>query len=201
MNFKEFFRDKTRDKLQKALRDIGVNCSLSDRGIVEEQLFNPWHRTSLGIIKINSDYLIEYINIIKKWGSKNDPPRWWIYFAIPFQTSESKKDYIEVKSIRKKTLPIFGKVVSVDWQYNDKGKILGNKFINSPEINSLSMQLGNIKVQSLHESFSGYSIELEFKKSVFPGLTAPNISMNINQWHTLNKIAKLCIENRKELRS
>ena len=91
--------------------------------------------------------------------------------------------------------------MSVDWQYNDAGKILGNKFINSPEINSLSMQLGNIKVQSLHESFSGYSIELEFKKSVFPGLTAPNISMNINQWHTLNKIAKLCIENRKELRS
>ena len=83
---------------------------------------------------IEQKFIISYINIIKKWGSKNDPTRWWIYFAIPFQTSESKKDYIEVKSIRKKTLPIFGKVVSVAWQYNDKAKILGNKFINSPEI-------------------------------------------------------------------
>ena len=196
MNIKQIFRDKTRDKLQKKLLDIGINCDLAERGIVEEKLFNPWHRTSLGIININSDYLIKYINIIKKWGSKNDPPRWWIYFAIPFKTSENKTDYIEVKSIRKKSFPVFGKIKSIEWKFNDKGNALGNKITKSSEINSLSKELGNIKIQSLHEKFSGYSIELEFNKSPFPLITAPNISMNINQWNTLNNIGKLCIQNK-----
>ena len=196
MNIKQIFRDKTRDKLQKKLLDIGINCDLAERGIVEEKLFNPWHRTSLGIINIKSDYLIKYINIIKKWGSKNDPPRWWIYFAIPFKTSENKTDYIEVKSIRKKSFPVFGKIKSIEWKFNDKGNALGNKITKSSEINSLSKELGNIKIQSLHEKFSGYSIELEFNKSPFPLISAPNISMNINQWNALNDIGKLCIENK-----
>ena len=39
MNIKQIFRDKTRDKLQKKLLDIGINCDLAERGIVEEKLF------------------------------------------------------------------------------------------------------------------------------------------------------------------
>jgi hypothetical protein len=174
--------------------DIGLKCNLAERGIVEEKLFNPWHRKSLGIIKINSDYPIKYINIIKKWGSKNDPPRWWIYFAIPTPTSNSEEDYAEVKSIRKKSIPIFGRVKSIDWKSNNNGKNLANKFANDSEINSLSFKLGDIKVQSLHENFSGYSIELEFNRARFPLLSAPNVFMNINQWNTLIKIAKMCID-------
>jgi len=191
---KEITRDKTRDNLYQNLLDIGLKCNLEERGIVEEKLFNPWHRKSLGIIKINSDYPIKYINIIKKWGSKNDPPRWWIYFAIPTPTSNSEEDYAEVKSIRKKSIPIFGRVKSIDWKSNNNGKNLANKFANDSEINSLSFKLGDIKVQSLHENFSGYSIELEFNRARFPLLSAPNVIMNINQWNTLIKIAKMCID-------
>ena len=73
-------RDKTRDKFCKLLSDIGLEAEMAERNIIEEKLFNPWHRRSLGVIKINSESLIKYINIIKKSGSKNDPPRWWIYF-------------------------------------------------------------------------------------------------------------------------
>ena len=50
---KEITRDKTRDNLYKNLLDIGLKCNLAERGIVEEKQFNPWHRKSLGIIKIN----------------------------------------------------------------------------------------------------------------------------------------------------
>ena len=195
MSIKEIFRDKTRDNFQKILTDIGLECELAERGIVEEKLFNPWHRTSLGIIKINSDSLIKYINIIKKWGSKNDPPRWWFYFAVPAPTPASSSEYIEVKSIRKKSFPVIGKVKSIEWKANTKGEKLKDKFIKSLEINSFSKESGNLKVQSLHKNFSGYSIELEFNKSPFPLLSASNISINITQWTTLNKIAKLCVEN------
>ena len=74
-----FFRDKSRDNLCKHLRTIGVDVSFAERGIPEEKLFNPWHRRSLGVININSDYLISYINIIKRDRGKNTPPRWWYY--------------------------------------------------------------------------------------------------------------------------
>ena len=54
------------------------------------------------------------------------------------------------------------------------------------------MDLGNIKVQSLHENFSGYSIELEFK-----GIRKKSTTLNINHWNTLNKISKILIKNNK----
>jgi hypothetical protein len=197
MNLKEVFRDKTRDKLYKKLSDIGLECEMAERGTVEEKLFNPWHRRSLGIIKINSDSPIKYINIIKRDRGKDTPPRWWNYFAVPSSTSSSKETSVEVKSIRKKSFPIIGKVKSIDWKSNNNGENLADKFTKDSETNALSMELGNIKIQSLHDNFSGYSIELEFNKSAFPLLSAPNISMNISQWNALNKIAKLCIENEK----
>ena len=96
------FRDKTRDELHKNLLDIGIDCTLSERGIHADKLQNPWHRKSLGVIKINSDYPIQFINIIKRDRSKDSPPKWWNYFAIPSDDVKSKSESIEIKSIRKK---------------------------------------------------------------------------------------------------
>ena len=185
-------RDKSRDIFYKHLITLGIDVSLAERGAKEEKLFNPWHRRSLGIININSDSLISYVNIIKRDRSKDTPPRWWYYFGIPSKTSENKSDYIEVKSTRIKSFPVFGKVKSIRWNFNANGKILAGNFTKDSEINSLSMDLGNIKVQSLHENFSGYSIELEFK-----GIRKKSTTLNINHWNTLNKISKILIKNNK----
>ena len=185
-------RDKSRDIFYKHLITLGIDVSLVERGAKEEKLFNPWHRRSLGIININSDSLISYVNIIKRDRSKDTPPRWWYYFGIPSKTSENKSDYIEVKSTRIKSFPVFGKVKSIRWDFNANGETLAEKFTKDSEINSLSKDLGDVKVQSLHENFSGYSIELEFK-----GKGSKSTKLDINHWNTLNKIAKIFIENKK----
>ena len=185
-------RDKTRDIFYKHLMTLGIDVSLAERGAKEEKLFNPWHRRSLGIININSDSLISYVNIIKRDRSKDTPPRWWYYFGIPSKTSENKSDYIEVKSTRIKSFPVFGKVKFIRWDFNANGETLAEKFTKDSEINSLSIDLGDVKVQSLHENFSGYSIELEFK-----GKGSKSTKLDINHWNTLNKIAKIFIENKK----
>ena len=185
-------RDKSRDIFYKHLITLGIDVSLAERGAKEEKLFNPWHRRSLGIISINSDSLISYVNIIKRDRSKDTPPRWWYYFGIPSKTSENKSDYIEVKSTRIKSFPVFGKVKSIRWDFNANGETLAEKFTKDSEINSLSKDLGDVKVQSLHENFSGYSIELEFK-----GKGSKSTKLDINHWNTLNKIAKIFIENKK----
>ena len=189
---KDNTRDKSRDNFYQHLITLGIDVSLAERGAKEEKLFNPWHRRSLGIININSDSLISYINIIKRDRSKDSPPRWWYYFGIPSKTSKNKSDYIEVKSTRIKSFPVFGKVESIRWDFNANGEILAERFTKDSEINSLSMDLGDIKIQSLHENFSGYCIELEFK-----GKKAKSTTLNINHWNTLNKIAKIFIENKK----
>ena len=185
-------RDKSRDNFYQHLITLGIDVSLAERGAKEEKLFNPWHRRSLGIININSDSLISYINIIKRDRSKDTPPRWWYYFAIPSKTSENKNDYTEVKSTRIKSFPVFGKVKSIRWDHNANGEFLAEKFTKDSEINSLSIDLGDIKIQSLHENFSGFSIELEFK-----GKGSKSTTLNINHWNTLNKISKIFIDNKK----
>ena len=185
-NLKEFFRDKSRDNLYKNLKGIGVDCSLAERGINEEKLFNPWHRRSLGIIKINSDDPIKYINIIKQDGGKNKPPRWWYFFAIPENKVISKDNSIEVKSIRKKSTPLIGKVESVKWEPNSNSNNLARIFTEDNAINYLSISLGDIKVQSLHDNFSGFSIELEFK--------VKEKKLDSDSWESLNKIARYCLK-------
>ena len=184
-NIKELFRDKSRDNFYKNLLDIGVDCELAKRGINEEKLFNPWHRRSLGIININEDKPIKYVNIIKQDGGKNNPPRWWYFFAIPSHNEIDKEDYIEVKSKRIKSTPVIGKVESIEWEPNENSKKISDNFSDDDEINSLSMELGNIKVQSLHDNFSGFSVELEFKRR--------EKNINNQNWESLNKIAHICL--------
>ena len=60
------FRDKTRDNLYGNLINLGIDCKLAKRKIVEEKLFNSWYQRSLGIIEINENTPIKYINILKK---------------------------------------------------------------------------------------------------------------------------------------
>ena len=164
----EKLRDKTRDKLHKNLLNIGIDCTLSERGIRADKLQNPWYRKSLGVIKINSNYPIEFINIIKKDRGKNNPPRWWYYFAIPTDLVKSKSDSIEVRSIRKKTFPIFGKVKSIEWEHNTHSQNIANQFTQDSDINSLAINIGNVKIESIDKDFSGYTfsgftIEIERK--------------------------------------
>ena len=184
--WKEKFRDKTRDNLHSNLLNLGVDCELAERGINEEKLFNPWYRRSLGVVNIISDSPIKYVNIIKQNRSKDSPPRWWYFFAIPSHEVRSKDDSIEVKSIRKKSTPVFGKVESIIWKPNDNSHDLANKFTEDSEINMLAVKLGNIKVQSLHKNFSGYSIEIDRR-----------INLDPTQWDTMNRIAKMCLSLKK----
>ena len=193
----EKMRDKTRDDLYKNLIDLGIDCELSKRGIRADKLQNPWHRKSLGVIKINFSYPIEFINIIKKDRSKDSPPRWWYYFAIPTDLVKSISDSIEVKSIRKKTFPIFGNVKSVEWKHNALSQNLASQFTQDSDINSLAINIGNVKIESIDKDFSGYTfsgftIEIERKNWKDWGNNR-KISLNINQWKALNKIATICL--------
>ena len=189
----EQIRDKARDNLYNNLIDLGVQCEMSKRGIRADKLQNPWHRKSLGVIKINSESPIEFINIIKRDRSKDSPPKWWYYFAVPDESVQSEPDQIKVRSIRKKTFPIFGKVKSIEWKHNNYSENLANEFTRDTDINSLAVDIGNVKVESINKDFSGYTFTgytIEIEKQTGDKKT---LSLNINQWEIINKIANICI--------
>ena len=189
----EKIRDKARDNLYNNLIDLGVQCEMSKRGIRADKLHNPWHRKSLGVIKINSESPIEFINIIKRDRSKDSPPKWWYYFAVPDESVQSDPNQIKVRSIRKKTFPIFGKVKSIEWKHNNYSENLANEFTRDTDINSLAMDIGNVKVESINKNFSGYTFTgytIEIEKQTGDKKT---LSLNINQWEIINKIANICI--------
>ena len=189
----EKIRDKARDNLYNNLIDLGVQCEMSKRGIRADKLQNPWHRKSLGVIKINSESPIEFINIIKRDRSKDTPPKWWYYFAVPDESVQSGPNQIKVRSIRKKTFPIFGKVKSIEWKHNNYSENLANEFTRDTDINSLAMDIGNVKVESINKNFSGYTFTgytIEIEKQTGDKKT---LSLNINQWEIINKIANICI--------
>ena len=187
------FRDKTRDNLYGNLINLGIDCKLAKRKIVEEKLFNSWYQRSLGIIEINENTPIKYINILKKDGGKDNPPRWWHYFAVPSEKIRSKEDLIDIQTTRKKNFPIFGKVKEIFWKPNSFGKSLAEIFTNDNEINKLAFEIGDIRVQSLHDNFSGYAIEIEPKGRKIG--SRGSLNLTINHWNTINKMAHLCLNS------
>ena len=187
------FRDKTRDNLYGNLINLGIDCKLAKRKIVEEKLFNSWYQRSLGIIEINENTPIKYINILKKDGGKDNPPRWWHYFAVPSEKIRSKEDLIDIQTTRKKNFPIFGKVKEIIWKPNSFGKSLAEIFTNDNEINKLAFEIGDIRLQSLHYNFSGYAIEIEPKGRKIGSRGSLNLA--INHWNTINKMAHLCLNS------
>ena len=73
------------------------------------------------------------------------------------------------------------------WKSSSNANYLANKFTEDSDINLLAINLGNIKIQSINKDFSGYS---------FSGFTIEidrKISLDINQWTILNKIANICL--------
>ena len=150
----------------------------------------PWYNVESnnnykGTLRSLINKPIKYVNIIKQDGGKNNPPRWWYFFAIPSNDEIDKEYYMEVKSKRIKSTPVIGKVESIEWEPNENSKKISDNFSDDEEINSLSMELGNIKVQSLHDNFSGFSVELEFKRR--------EKNINNQNWESLNKIAHICL--------
>ena len=175
---REKLRDKTRDQLAENLNGIGVTATLSERDRPEEKVGNRLFRRSLGIIDIADDGLIRWINIIKKDRQKDSPPRWWVYLGIPVDKQLPKSRSVNIRTKRKKSFPLFGRIIGVTWKGEDRNHGLAKKLSDDVETDNLAVGIGNIRVQTLHEEFSGWSIEIDRKFEPTPEI-----------WKSLQRVA------------
>jgi hypothetical protein len=157
---KEIFRDKTRDKLAQNLNSLGIRAVLAERGRAEEKVENSWYQRSLGIIDI-PEGLVRWVNILKKDGSKNSPPQWWVILGIPDERPLSNHKAVDIKTIRKRAFPLFGKVVDVTWKGNDHHTGLTEVLSSDEAVKVLAKRIGNLAVHSYAKEFQGWTLQVD----------------------------------------
>lgn len=118
---KERLRDKTRDKLCADLRAIGFDTLIAERGLPEESVGQDLKGKSLGLIEIR-DSPIRWINVLKLKGSGGGPSAgdadtYTNLYLVP-DPNLNKEGYLELGSVRVKTVPLFGRVIDLRWQGN-----------------------------------------------------------------------------------
>jgi len=122
---KGLLRDKSRDELAYALNSVGVKTEMAERGRAEEKVEDSWHRRSLGVIDI-LEGSIRWVNILKRDAGQHNPPKWWVVLGIPDERPVSTRQQTKIKTVRKKTFPLFGKgdLERLRWWYRSGEHII-----------------------------------------------------------------------------
>jgi len=184
---KEIFRDKTRDKLTQNLKSLGITAVMAERGRLEEKVENSWYQRSLGIIDIPKG-LVKWINILKKDGGRNSPPLWWIVLGIPDDRPIPKHQAVNIKTIRKKTFPLFGKIIDVTWKGNDFGTGLAYVLSNDEAVKNLAKNIGNLTIHSYTKEFQGWTLQVDRR-----------FNPTNQDWATIQKIANYILSSARSL--
>ena len=174
---KEKLRDKTRDNLINALNSLGVKAEMAERKRAEEKVHNAWWNRSLGVIDL-PEGPVRWINIIKKDRQKDSPPMWWINHCIPDERPISGSREIDVKTVRKKSFPLLGKVIGVDWKGKDHSTGLVNRLSYDQATKDLATRIGNIRIRSYSEEFQGWTVQVDRR-----------FEPTRQDWQTIQKIA------------
>jgi hypothetical protein len=133
---------------------------LAERGRAEEKVENSWYQRSLGIINV-SEGLITWINILKKDGNRNSPPRWWVILGIPDERPLTNHKAVDITTVRKKTFPLFGKVVDVIWKGDDHHTGLTPVLSDDESVKTLAKRIGNLTIHSYAKEFQGWTLQID----------------------------------------
>lgn len=118
------FRDKTRDNLRAGLQRLGIDARMIARGRVEEEIWSGFSDgltkmpKSLGIIHI-PEGPIRWVNILKETyyiGSQTSHTDYYTEYGVPNPRLRPDSPNARIKTIRVKSVPVFGKVVDLHWE-------------------------------------------------------------------------------------
>ena len=164
---REMFRDKSRDEMAENLNSSGVKAEMADRGRAEEgirsgsTLLRPFGQQSLGLIDILDGGPIRWVNVVRiTRGDSNSGPRYRAVLGIPDESIPMNHKQLKIKTIRKKSFPVFGKVTDVYWEGNGNLQTLVKVFSDDVDIDNAVADLGNMTVYTHPNKFQGWTLEL-----------------------------------------
>ena len=157
---KEIFRDESRDELARNLDSLGIRADLAERGRPEEKVEKSWYQRSLGIIDI-PEGLVTRINILKKDASKNSPPLWWIVLCIPDSRPVPDHRVVDIRTTRRKSFALFGRVVDVTWKGDNHHTGLSEVLSSDEAVRDLAKKIGNLAIRSYDKEFQGWTLQVD----------------------------------------
>ena len=105
------------------LGDIGIQTKADKRDEDFEKILRRhwWMLRRLHGMLTVPERLVNTVAIQYRPRGKHSPPKWWYLFGIPDARIPSKNN-MKLKTKRKKSTPVIGKVIDTTWQGNDYGK-------------------------------------------------------------------------------
>ena len=180
----ERFRDKTRDEFAENLNAAGIGAVLAGRKRPEEKIGRTLYRRSMGIIKITADSPIRFINVIKRDSTAQFPKQWWFHLVAPTGNPIPKSRSVDIQTDRKSSLAMLQDKAEEIWKNKDGDHRLARDISSNKEFTPLVLDMGNIRIRTLHGDFSGWSIEIDNK-----------FEMSAERWKTLEMIAQTCVKS------
>ena len=163
------------------LNDIGIQTKTDKRDEAFEKILRRGWWTFLlrrlhGMLTI-PEGLANTVTIHHRPRGKNSPPRWWYLFCIPDERISSKNN-MKLKTKRKKSTPIIGKVIDTTWQGNDYGSGLAKRLSDDKEVDDFTAKVGNVQIYAHSKAFKGWVLEIDRR-----------FHPTIDDWKTIQKIA------------
>ena len=149
-------------------------------------------KASLGIIDIRTEGPISWINVVRtKRRDKHGPARYRVVFGIPDQ-SVPMNHKLKLKTVRKKTFPLFGKVIGVSWRGGGDTLVLAKALSDDEEIDRAVADLGDVTIFTHPNQFQGWTIEINKIFSPHPTV------VTIDRWEALRHIANYLLSSRPD---
>ena len=194
---REALRDKSRDTMAASLEAADIQAEMVDRDLrrPEEKIrtFQLFGKSSLGLIDIRTDSPISWINVVRtKRADKHGPARYRVVFGIPDQNIPINHKQLKLKSVRKKTFPLFGKVVDVSWRGEAHTLLLAKTLSEDEEIGRAVADFGDVTIFTHPNQFQGWTIEINKIFSPHPP------AGTIDRWEALKKIADYLLSSRPD---
>ena len=193
----EALRDKSRDTITASLEAAGIQAEMVDRDLrrPEEKIrtFQQFGKSSLGLIDIRTDSPIRWLNVVRtKSADKHGPARYRVVFGIPDQTIPMNHKQLKLKTVRKKTFPLFGKVIDVSWRGEADTLGLVGILSKDEEIGSAVENLGDVTIFTHPNQFQGWTIEINKIFSPHPP------AVTIDRWEALKNIANYLLSSPRD---
>ena len=194
---REALRDKSRDTIAASLEAAGIQAEMVDRDLrrPEEKIrtFQLLGKSSLGLIDIRTDSPISWINVVRtKRADKHGPARYRVVFGIPDQSIPMNHKQLKLKTVRKKTFPLFGKVIDVSWRGEAHTLPLAKTLSEDEEIDRAVADLGDVTIFTHPNQFQGWTIEINKIFSPHPP------AVTIDRWEALKKIANYLLSSPRD---
>jgi hypothetical protein len=139
---------------------------MGERGREQERIrsgFKWLCQVSLGVIDIEEGP-VKSVNVVRlKRRDKNSGPIHRVVFGIPDNNLPAQHHLLKLVTVRKKSFPLFGKVVNVDWKGDQILIPLITDFSNDPTVDQVVKGLGNFQVRTHPGLFRGFTVEIDRK--------------------------------------